>query len=87
MNLWKNEVNNLKRIKYEGKWYKVDEEEFDHYHLKGVDVSIRKNEIKNGESLYSKKKQIEDINKSVKNLVSFLDALLDKLDDKLINKR
>ena len=75
--------DNLKKIKYEGKFYEVDEEEFDHYHLKSVNVPIYKNEIKirfgKAYSQYSLKKVKKDINKNIKDCIIKLEKLIKKL--------
>jgi len=71
--------DNLIRINYEGKWYNVEEEELDHYHLVGLLFPIYKNEIKNGKSRYSFKKQIKSINKNISRFSKTVNKILRRI--------
>jgi hypothetical protein len=71
--------DNLIRINYEGKWYSVDIEESDHYHLVEIPFPIYKNEIKNGKSIYSFKKQVKSINKNINQFFKTINKILRRI--------
>ena len=76
----------LTKIVYEFKIYEVDEEEFDHYHLKQTKDDkflppIYKNEIIKilsgiGYSKYSVKKQQKRIDKNITKCIKFMDKII-----------
>jgi hypothetical protein len=75
--------NNLKYIFYEGKFYKINEEEEDHYHLDKIFTVIRKNEIIKiapyiGISKFSEKKELKKVIKLEKDLIKFEKFLEEK---------